>query len=186
MMLKTSFVNTPVNLVPALAISSWGLALGMLLLAAYLIFAGQEFQEKNAALANEHEKLQTKWASVYDVNKQQLSRERFDQLTSRIATINSLTELSGLDVSLILSQFERLMPDQTYLLSLNYRSVTDDISLVIESFEVAKLTRFIDQLEADSLFSNISIVRQDNVKIKNQTAVQFEVHLKSANQVRAY
>ena len=181
MKLKTSFINTPVNLVPALAITSWGLAIGLLLLAIYLIFAGQQLQKKNIVLAEEQQKLNAKWTAVYDVNKQQLTRKRFDQLKSRLATINQLTEMDGLDISLILSRLEGLMPDQFYLLSLNYRSVTDDLSLVIESSDVAKVAGFIDKLETDNLFGDISIVRQTHVSSKGRTAVQFEIHLKSGN-----
>ncbi|MCK4710509.1 MAG: PilN domain-containing protein, partial [Gammaproteobacteria bacterium] len=125
------------------------------------------------------QKLNAKWTATYGTNKQQLTWQRFDQLKSRLATINQLTEMEGLDISLILSQLEGLMPDQFYLLSLNYRPIENDLSLVIESPDIAKIAGFIDKLETARLFADISIVRQTHVSSKGRTAVQFELHLKS-------
>lgn len=186
MKLKTSFVYAPTNLVPALALTSWGLALGMLVLAGYLILSGLEFQKMNTVLANEQHRLQVKLTTIHDVNEQQLTRERYELLKNRIATINRLTGMNGMDISWILSQLESLMPEQCYLQALNYRSVTDDLLLVIESADVSKLTQFIDQLETNGLFSDITIVRQDQVNIRGKKAVQFEIRLKSGKNGRAY
>lgn len=182
MKLKTSFVSTPLNLLPALAITSWGLATGLLALTIYLVFSGLQLEESTIALVEEQEKLNSKWTADYEVNKKQLTRQRFEQLKSRLNAVNQLTEMGRQDISLILSQLERLMPDQFYLLSLNYRSVTDDLSLVIESPDTAKVADFIDKLETDKLFADISIVRQMQVSNKGRTAVQFEVQLKTRNQ----
>jgi Tfp pilus assembly protein PilN len=184
MKLKTNFVNTPLNLVPLFSIINWGLALGLLILSIYLVLDGNRLQQKNIVLVDQQKKLNDQWLTVSDQSKQQLTRDRFDKLKIRFATINQLTEMTGQDVSLILSRLESLLPDQSYLLSLNYRSNTDELALVIESSDVGKLTDFIESLEKDKLFSDISIVRQDHVSRKGQTAVQFEVHVKSMTSMR--
>lgn len=179
MKLKTNFVNAPVNLLPAFCMTTWGFALVFLVLAVYFIFEGHQLQEKNIILVGQHGKLNEQWESVSDKSKQQLTRDSFDKLKSRLAVINQLTEMTGQDVSLILSHLENLIPDQSFLLSLNYQSNADELSLLIESSDVEKLTDFIESLEKDKLFGHISIVRQDHVSRKGKAAVQFEVHVKS-------
>lgn len=179
MKLRTNFVTTPVNLVPVFYMATWGLALGFLVLSVYFIFDGHQLQEENIVLVGQQEKLNDQWVSVSDKSKQQLTRDSFDKLKIRLAAINQLTEMTGQDVSVVLSHLEYLIPDQSYLLTLNYRSNTDELSLVIESSDVEKLTDFIESLEKDKLFGYISIVRQDHISRKGKAAVQFEVHVKS-------
>ena len=179
MKLRTNFVDTPVNLVPVFYIATWGLALGFLLLSVYFIFDGHQLKQENIILVGQQEKLNNEWLSVSDKSKQQLTRDSFDKLKIRLDVINQLTEMTGQDVSLILSHLEYLIPDQSYLITLNYRANTDELSLVIESSDVEKLTDFIESLEKDKLFGYISIVRQDQIIREGKTAVQFEVLVKS-------
>lgn len=189
MKLQTSFVKSPANLIPALSILNWGAALLMLLMAVYLVYSGYAYKQENVLQQNQLQKLQTKLEVFESENARktnQLTLEQFDRLKQRVTKINQLTEFSGQDISLLLSELEKQMPDKSYLVSLSYRSLSDELILVVESADVAKLTLFIDRLETSGLFREISIVRQDNVKHKGHAAVQFEVHLKNTDKVRAY
>lgn len=183
---QTSFVNLPTNLVPVLSVFSWSTALLMLLLAVYLVYSGNVLEQKNVRLHNQHQKLQAKLAlyeNKYVDDKNQLTLEQYEHLKLRVEKLNNLTEFFGQDVSLILSRLETLVPPGSFLVSLSYRSLSDELILVIESADVSDLTQFVDRLETAELFSDVAIVRQDNVKNKGRAAVQFEIHMKnSANE----
>lgn len=181
MRLNTNFIIRPSNLVLVLSIASWTLTLVLLGLSIHLVFEGHQLKNKNIVLFEKINKLNEKWIEKHEMNAQKLSKTDFVKLKSRLAEINQLTGMTGRDISYILSHLEDLIPDQSYLLSFNYQSNTDDLSFVIESSDVELLTHFIENLEKDELFGNVTFTQQRSSSNIYHDAVRFEIHATSIN-----
>lgn len=181
MRLNTNFIVRPSNLVFVFSIASWTLALVLLGLSIHLALEGHQLKINNIVLLEEIDKLDKQWIEKHENNYQELSKDDFYKLKDRIAKINQITGMAGRDISYVLSHLEDLLPDQSYLLSLNYQTYNDHLSFVIESSDIELLTHFIENLEKDELFGDITFTHQNPVGNVYHETVRFEVHAASIN-----
>lgn len=179
MRLNTNFIVRPSNLIFMFSIASWTLALVLLGLSIHLVLEGHQLRIDNIVLLNKIDKLNEQWIEKYEKNAQELSKDDFYKLIERISRINQLTGMAGRDISYVLSHLEDLLPDQSYLLSLNYQAYNDRLSFVIESSDIELLTHFIEKLEKDELFGDITFTHQNPVSNIHHDTVRFEIHAAS-------
>ena len=107
-----------------------------------------------------------------------LPHEKLVALSSQVQALNGLTGTAGQPLPLLLAHLEKLLPDDAWLVSLQYRSREGEIKLVAEADRAELLTEFMNRLEQSGDFSKVLLTRQAQRTEGTQHAIQFEIQLR--------
>lgn len=107
-----------------------------------------------------------------------LSEGSLSDLRGRVHKVNEITSTPGQALPLLLTRLESLLPDGVWVVTLQYRAVTNDSKLVAEAYQAEQLTEFMGRLEQSGDFSQVLLTHQSK-QADNTDAIQFEIQLRS-------
>lgn len=98
------------------------------------------------------------------------------QLRERIRNFNELTGTAKMTLPQLLTRIEKVIPDDVWLLDLQFRSRENEARMIIESKHDESLAKFMDKLEKSGNYSQVHLSRQSQREGKERL-VQFEIKL---------
>lgn len=147
----------------------------MFIISFLLIISAREISDDILDVANRLERYKSheiKQPTVF------LSEESLSELRNRVHKVNEITSTSGQALPLLLTRLESLLPDGVWVVTLQYRAVTNDSKLVAEAYQAEQLTEFMGRLEQSGDFSQVLLTHQTK-QSDNTNAIQFEIQLRS-------
>jgi len=177
MIIKTNFSVPMGSLVPLLLGLLWGASGALSFIGIWLVVDVTQMKNERPALEQQLADLDHRREALV-ITEELPATESMASLKQRVAVINLLAGGQGSTVSAVLARLEQLLPDQAYLVSVNYRRRGGEINIVAESQGVDVLTRFLVALENDESFAEVLLKKQTQRRIGNRAVVQFDLRLK--------
>lgn len=176
MKISTNFVSTRPGIARPLIAGLLGLALLSLALIAWLLHDA-------ASLRTELPQLRKRLLNV-EANAQTAPQPPADTPTSkelsdtrnRVIAVNAATKTRGMSTVALLSELEKLLPAQAWLISLHHRAADGEVMLVAAAPSAPPLSDFLLQLERDPKFAEVLLLRESQGG--SGTDVQYEIRLK--------
>lgn len=101
-----------------------------------------------------------------------------DAMTRRVAALNALAEVSGLDTAELLLWLEAHLPEDVQLTRLHHRAREGSVLLVAEAWRAEPLAKLLGELEKAPHVDAVLLVRQGTRGVQGRgEMVQFEIRI---------
>lgn len=174
---RVNFVDPVKELAPGLLIAGriatvllvvW---IGVLLVgSANRYFNMPALEQRLQALQNK-QKAQSNKISGREQRKMRLLRRR-------IAGIRSRLQVEGIPVTRTLSLVERHLPRNAVVTAIRKQQAQGETHLTVQSARAGVLTKFLQSLENDTAFSQVTLLSEDRKSLSKGTVSQYELLLK--------
>ncbi len=175
MKITASFTTSPIHLVRPIALTLWTLACLMVAVTLWLAYAANATRAEIPALRERLAQLEQRKREL--ATQEKPPAVELQNLKLRVAALNALSGGHGRSPVSLLMDLEQWLPDRVWLVSLHDRVKDGEVLLVAESESVESLTAFLLQLERQSRFSEVLLVKQMPQSAPRKTT-QFELRLK--------
>lgn len=176
MKIRTNFSQQstlPVNLI----IGSLSLAILLFIyISIDLVLTAYQYHTESGDLLVRKLKLEEKLTAMGNIKAVSLPEIRdFDVFKKQLKDLGDLEKMRGIDPSLMMAKLERILPKSVYLASMQYRRESGEVTLLAESGSTASLALFLHQLEGETGFSNVLLVRQLQEGDGNNKRIQYSI-----------
>jgi len=104
--------------------------------------------------------------------------EDISRIKDQVDEVNALFPGYRGSLSVLLSKLEELLPDDIYLIHINYKPRLSEMQLVAEGDQLETLARFLHRLERDRSFDDVLLTKQTHRKSKGMAKLQFHVSIR--------
>lgn len=164
------------DVVPALAITVWVLAVFFIGLALWFIVDGHALRKQATQLAERAGELETKRASLPAAPLP--SQAELVSLRERVARVNDLSGLKGWPLPMLLAHLESSLPNRAYLVQIHHRPAIGEVQMTVESDSTETLTALLVKLQGEPHFSEVLLTKQAQREGRSGRRTQFELRLK--------
>lgn len=144
-----------------------GINLALLTTGVFVWFYGQGLEKENRGLRTRYAEYESKHATLLTKAGDYPDKKTLELMQKDIKTINLVLHAHRYDTNLALGLLEKHIPKEVYLTQYNHDSESGVILLSAASANKKELTVFLRQLEQDSTFTNVSLLRQNSNTQKN-------------------
>ncbi len=144
-----------------------GINLSLLTTGVFVWFYGQGLEEENRGLRTRYAEYESKHETLLTKAGDYPDKKTLERMQKDIKAINLVLHAHRYDTNLALGLLEKYIPKEVYLTQYNHDSESGVILLSAASANKKELTVFLRQLEQDSTFTNVSLLRQNSNTQKN-------------------
>lgn len=177
MKLNTNLINFNQKMLPIVGLMMWGASFVLILISVVLIIDSQQMSSDINILKNDNKQFAIQAENLIRQNKQSLpSLNELQQLVKKVSDLNAVSGVKGDSISILLEQLEKALPKDTFLKSLEHHPRKGEMLITAVSTKANLLTHFLGQLEKNSHFERVMLVRQSK-NDSNENEVQFDLRL---------
>lgn len=178
MKLATNFSTSACRMAPLLTVALWGMALSAALAIGWLWMDVNQLKENRSELTEYLTKLDAKQTISHSKNSP--GYDDLAALKSRISVVSSLLNGENNSLSSFLGRIELLLPEEAYLVSLQFRKNRNvgEVQIVAESARAEVLAEFMRRLEKEKVFAEVLLIRQSQHMSHDTKLVRFELRIR--------
>ena len=175
MKLKTNFYPSLGRLAAPLNASLWIITALALLAVLWLVEETGRLERELPALRRREAGIREKRLQVTE--KKGWEGKEFAGLLRRVERLNEISGNRAWSPGTMLTSLESILPDEAYLIRIDYRHLEGSALLLAESKKLASLTRFLFELERAPFLSKVNLIRQGQHSIRGEKRVRYEMRV---------
>lgn len=184
MKFETNFISSSCHWLSYLGCTFLVVIVFLLIYISGLLYQGSILQNKAVDFKQQEYKLQQhiqqKQAEIY----QYLNEDELQKLRQNITAINSVSDFNSRDVFTVLNAMEKLLPEKTYLERFSYDAEKSESVIFVQSSTPDMITQFVDRLQAESLYNQVSLTNQKQQKQAGALAILSQINIQHKTRIK--